>query len=118
MAKFFPIQDGDTISFPAPYAVESGAGALIGAVFGVSLAKLANNEVGQFGLKGVAQLPKATGAAANLGAKAYWNDTNKNVTASSSGNTLIGVFVPATPAQTTAYASGDTLANVRLNGAF
>ena len=117
MAKNF-IQDGNTISFPAPYAVESGAGALIGATFGVSLAKLASGEVGQFSLEDVWQLPKATGAAANLGAKAYWNDTNKNVTASSSGNTLIGVFVPATPAQTTAYASGDTLANVRLHGAF
>ena len=118
MAKFFPIQDGDTIPFPAPYAVEPGAGALIGAVFGVSLAKLANGEVGQFGLEGVAQLPKATGAAANLGAKAYWDNTNKNVTATAGGHTLIGVFVPATPAQTAAYASGDTLANVRLNGSF
>lgn len=117
MAKNY-IQEGDTIPFPAPYAVASGAGALIGSVFGVSLAILAANEVGQFSLVGVWQLPKATGAAASLGAKAYWNDTNKNVTASASGNTLIGVFVPATPAQTTAYASGDTLANVRLNGAF
>jgi predicted RecA/RadA family phage recombinase len=112
------IQEGKTMPFPAPYAVASGAGALIGAVFGVSLAALANGEVGQFSLVGVWQLPKATGAAASLGARAYWNDTNKNVTASASGNTLIGVFVPAVPTQTAAYASGDTLAHVRLNGAF
>ena len=112
------IQEGKTISFPAPYAVASGAGALIGAVFGVSLGVLANGEVGQFSLVGVWQLPKATGAAASLGARAYWNDTNKNVTASASGNTLIGVFAPAAPTQTAAYASGDTLAHVRLNGAF
>jgi len=105
------IQDGEVLALAAPYAVSSGGGALIGAIFGVAVTTLANGEVGNFQLEGVYTLPKATGAAATLGAKAYWNDTNKNVTATASTNTLIGVFVAA-------YASGDTSALVRLNGSF
>jgi predicted RecA/RadA family phage recombinase len=104
------IQDGDVLPLPAPYAVASGGGALIGSIFGVAVTALANAEVGSFQLRGVYSLPKATGAA-TLGAKAYWDNTNKNVTATAGSNTLIGVFVAA-------YASGDTLANVRLNGSF
>ena len=104
------IQEGEVLPFAAPYAVASGGGALIGAVFGVSVNALANAEVGNFELEGVFSLPKATGAA-TAGAKAYWDNTNKNVTATSTSNTLIGVFVAA-------YASGDTLAQVRLNGSF
>jgi len=107
-----PIQEGEILSIAAPYGVASGGGALIGALFGVAITALASGEIGSFMLEGVHELPKATGA------RAYWNDTNKNVTASASGNTLIGVFVPAVPTQTAAYASGDALAHVRLNGAF
>lgn len=104
------IQDGKILALAAPYAVASGGGALIGSIFGVAVTALANTEVGSFQLEGVYTLPKATGAA-TLGAKAYWDNTNKNVTATSTSNTLIGVFVAA-------YASGDTTANVRLNGSF
>ena len=104
------IQEGEVLALAAPYAVASGGGALIGAIFGVSVNTLANGEVGSFQLEGVYSLPKATGAA-TVGAKAYWANTNKNVTATVGSNTLIGVFVAA-------YASGDTTANVRLNGSF
>jgi predicted RecA/RadA family phage recombinase len=104
------IQDGEVLALAAPYAVASGGGALIGSIFGVAVTALANAEVGSFQLCGVYTLPKATGAA-TLGAKAYWDNTNKNVTATSTSNTLIGVFVAA-------YASGDTSALVRLNGSF
>jgi predicted RecA/RadA family phage recombinase len=104
------IQEGKVLALAAPYAVASGGGALIGAIFGVAVTALANAEVGSFELEGVFALPKATGAA-TLGQRAYWDNTNKNVTATVGSNTLIGVFVAA-------YASGDTLANVRLNSAF
>ena len=104
------IQEGEVLALAAPYAVSSGGGALIGSIFGVAVTALANAEVGNFQLEGVYTLPKATGAA-TLGAKCYWDNTNKNVTATSTSNTLIGVFVAA-------YASGDTSALVRLNGSF
>lgn len=104
------IQKGDYISLAAPYAVSSGGGALIGAVFGIASVDLALSEVGNWHTEGVYSLPKGTGAA-TLGARAYWDNTAKNVTATATSNTLIGVFVAA-------YASGDTSANVRLNGSF
>jgi predicted RecA/RadA family phage recombinase len=112
-----PIQKGETLAIAAPYVVASGGGALVGSLFGVAVTALASGEVGSFMLVGVHELPKASGATASLYAKAYWNDTNKNVTASASGNTHIGVFVPI-GSQSTAYASGATLAHVRLNGHF
>jgi predicted RecA/RadA family phage recombinase len=104
------IQEGEVLALAAPYAVASGGGALIGAIFGVAVTALANGEVGSFQLEGVYNLPKASGAA-TLGQRAYWDNTNKVVTATVGSNTLVGVF-------TAAYASGDTLANVRLNASF
>ena len=108
-----PIQNGDTLDLAAPYAVSSGGGALVGATFGVAVTDLANGVVGAFSTKGVYSLTKATGASTggNQGALAYWDNTNKNVTAASSGHTKIGVFAVT-------CANGDTTARVRLNGAF
>ena len=85
----------DTIQLTAPYAVDPGNGALIGATFAVSLAKLASGEIGQWLRKGAFTLPKATtaGTGGAQGALAYWNNTAKSVTAVSSGNTLIGFFL-------------------------
>jgi predicted RecA/RadA family phage recombinase len=88
------LQNADTIQLTAPYALDPGNGALIGATFAVSLAKLANGEIGQFRRKGMFSFPKATtaGTGGAQGALAYWNNTAKSVTASASGNTLIGFF--------------------------
>lgn len=106
------IQEGDRLDMPAPYAVSSGGGALVGALFGVAVTDLALNEVGTFALEGVFTLPKATGASTGGtgGAKAYWVTATKNVSAASSGNTLIGVFAAT-------CADGDATCRVRLNGA-
>jgi predicted RecA/RadA family phage recombinase len=89
------LQAADTVQLTAPYAVEAGNGALIGATFAVSLAKLASGEIGQWLRKGAFVLPKATtaGTGGAQGALAYWNNTAKSVTAVSSGNTLIGFFL-------------------------
>jgi predicted RecA/RadA family phage recombinase len=99
---------GETLDLAAPYAVAAGAGALITTVFGVAVNTLANGEVGPFKLCGVFELPKATGAVTAL-AKVYWDNTNKNVTTTASGNSLIGVAVAAA-------LSGDPTVIVRLNG--
>jgi len=105
------ISSGDRINLVAPYAVASGAGALVGTVFGVALQTLANGVAGEFGIRGVWDLAKATGQAWTQGAALYWDNTNKNVTTTSAGNTKIGVAAQA-------QASGDTVGRVRLNGSF
>ncbi len=107
------VQNGGALDLTAPYAVTSGQGALVGATFGVATTDVANGAVGAFDLEGVFTLTKATGASTGgaQGARAYWNNTSKNVTAASSGNTLIGVF-------TATCADGDATCVVRLNGSF
>jgi predicted RecA/RadA family phage recombinase len=104
------VQKGATIDLVAPAAVASGAGALVGAVFGVAVYDIASGATGSFRIAGVLDLAKAAGAVTQ-GALMYWDNTAKNVTTTSSANTKIGV---ATQAQ----ASGDATCRVRLNGAF
>lgn len=104
------VQDGEVLTLTAPYAVASGGGAKVGSIFGVACGTVADAAEGEFAVVGVFDLPKASGAITQ-GAKVYWDDTNKVVTGTASGNTLIGVAVKAA-------ASGDATVRVRLNGSF
>lgn len=104
------IQSGAVLALIAPYAVASGGGALVGSIFGVAVNTVANAAEGEFAVTGVHDLAKATGAVTQ-GALIYWDNTNKVVTTTSSGNKLIGVAAAAA-------LSGDATARVRLNGAF
>lgn len=103
------VQPGETVSVAAPYAVASGGGALVGSLFGVATATAANGADVELVTEGMFDLAKATGAgtAFTVGAKAYWDNTNKVVTPVSSGNTLIGVA-------TLAASTSDTTGRVRL----
>lgn len=102
------VQDGDVLTLTAPYAVASGGGALVGTLFGVATSTVANAAQGEFATTGVFDLPKASGAITQ-GAKVYWDNTNKVVTTTASGNSLIGAAIAAA-------VSGDATARVRLNG--
>lgn len=105
------VQPGDTLTLTAPYAVASGAGLLVGSIFGVATAAAASGAAVEAAVTGVFDLAKATGAAWTVGARIYWDDTAKNCTTTASTNKLIGVAVAAA-------ASGDTVGRVRLSGAF
>ena len=102
------LQSGDVINVAAPYAVASGAGALVGSLFGVAMAAAASGATVPLAVTGVFTLAKATGAAWTVGLRLYWDDSAKNVTATASTNKLIGLAV-------TAAASGDTVGDVRLS---
>ena len=103
------VKPGETMTLTAPYARNSGEGALVGALFGVATTDIANGAEGEFLIQGVVTLAKATGTAWTLGALLYWSDANKNVTTVSTSNTRIGCAAKAA-------ASGDTSGTVRLNG--
>ena len=107
------VQEGESLNLIAPYAVSSGGGALVGATFGIASTDLANGDEGAFQLEGVFTLAKVTGTSTGgaQGAKAYWVAATKNISAASSGNTLIGVFAAT-------CADGDATCTVRLNGSF
>lgn len=103
------IQPGDILTVTAPYALASGAGCLVDSLFGVATSACAigaEAEIKTTGVFGLAADPAAVGA---LGAKAYWDNTAKQVTATVGTNKLIGVFVVAKVAT-------QPIATVRLNG--
>ena len=96
------VQEGERIVVPAPAAVTSGDGVVVGTLFGVAGGSAALNEDVVLSLEGVFILPKAAGAI-TLGAAVYWNNSTKVVTTTASGNLLIGkAFAAAADADTTA----------------
>lgn len=98
---------GDTISIVLSATFASGDGILVGTIVGVTKSSGVSGDEVAVALEGVYELPKATGAIA-VGAKVYWDDTNKNITTTSAGNTLAGNAYKA-------EISGATTVQVRLN---
>ncbi|MBU8543990.1 MULTISPECIES: DUF2190 family protein [Roseomonadaceae] len=111
MAKNIVQEDGDIIDTVAPYAVASGAGALVGAMFGVAMHAAESGAPLALKTRGVVTLPKPGSGAMTRGAKVYWDDTGKQITTSATSNTLAGVV-------TTPVADGVTSVDIRLNGSF
>jgi predicted RecA/RadA family phage recombinase len=107
------VQPGTTLTLTAPYAVTSGDGLLVGSVFGVAAGDAASGATVEAALTGVFDLTKIGSQAWTVGAKVYWDDTNKRCTTVATDNTLIGVAVEAV-----AGGAGDTIGRVRLNGSF
>jgi predicted RecA/RadA family phage recombinase len=107
------IQPGHAITLIAPYAVESGDGLLVGAIFGVASHDAASGAEIETQLTGVLDLAKTASQAWTAGAKVYWDNSAKRVTNVASGNTLVGVAVLAVGA-----GADETIGRVRLNGAF
>jgi len=103
------VQSGNVVTLAAPYAVASGAGALVGSLFGVAQTAVASGADGEFVIEGVFDLACLSTDVATQGAKIYWDDTNKRCTVTATDNSLIG-------AATEAKAAAATLVRVRLNG--
>ena len=101
------IQPGDTIAATAPATVLSGAGVLIGSMFGVASNDAANGTEVLLKTTGVYDLPKQTGQAWTAGQLLYWSGTH--VTNVVSTNKLIGCAARA-------ELSGATVGRIRLNG--
>lgn len=112
------VNEGEILQLTAPYAVASGAGALVGSIFGVALDAVANGAVGRFLVAGVVTLTKegaGSGQAWTEGLKIYWDNTNKRATITSAGNSLIGVALKD-PVTGILPITTAVLGTVRLNG--
>lgn len=106
------VQPGDNIPVAAPSGgTVSGNGYLIGSMFGVAAATADAGAEVNLATRGVYTLTKVSAQAWTVGAKVYWDDTNKNVTTTASGNTLIGVAVAVA-------ANPSATGLVRLNASF
>jgi predicted RecA/RadA family phage recombinase len=84
------LQDGTRIDFTAGADVASGAGVLIGVRMGVAVSDVPNGAVGVAAMSGVFELPKLSTDVVAIGVLLYWDNTNKRITVTSSGNTLAG----------------------------
>ncbi|MEL6284584.1 MAG: capsid cement protein [Pseudomonadota bacterium] len=84
------IQKGDAITVPAPAAVVSGEGVLVGDLFGVASGDAANGSTVTLATVGVFELPKTSTDDIAVGVAIYWDDSAGEATATSTDNTLIG----------------------------
>lgn len=103
-------------------ALGAGKGRLVGAMFGVILSLTRNGQtvfsnqasaqgdIAVLALSGVYTLPKTNPLVINLGAKLYWDDTNKVVTTTVGSNVFVGYAW-------TAAASTDATVQVKLQTA-
>lgn len=105
------IKSGEVVTLAAPYDVASGAGALVGTLFGVAQTTVLSGASVALATRGEYDLAKVGSQAWTLGAAIYWDNTNKYCTTTSSGNTLIGKCTVAVGS-----GSGETTGRVRLNG--
>jgi predicted RecA/RadA family phage recombinase len=104
------VQHGRTLTLAAPSGgILSGVGLLAGSVFGIANCSGAEGDPVECDLEGVFDIAKTASQTFAVGAKVYWDNTAKSVTAVSSGNSLIG-------AATAAAGGSDPTARVRLNG--
>ena len=104
------VQEGDVIDYAnaSGSTITSGTPVLIGARLGVALADIANGATGSVQVEGVFTVPKLGTDVVAAGALLYWDNTNKRLTTTASGNTLSGFAVAAA-------GSGVTAVNIKIN---
>lgn len=103
------VQAGNVLSVTTPVGgLVSGAGCLVGALFGVASLTTAQGETNELALTGVFTLPKTSGAVAQ-GARLYWDAGAARLTTTAEGNSLVGTAMQAAAAGTGTVA-------IRLNG--
>ncbi len=103
------VQAGSAITLDAPKAVQSGAGLMVGALFGVASGSALQGQPVTIATTGVYDLLKA-GDALPVGAALYWNDAAGLVTTDdgAGSNPAIGHAVAGA-------AAGAATARVRLS---
>lgn len=105
------VQPGNMMTVAAPADVLSGAGVLVGSMFGVAAFDAVSGADVEIATTGVFDMNKLSAQAWTVGAKVYWDGTAKQATTVSTSNTLIGVAAAAA-------ANPSDTGRVRLNGAF
>jgi predicted RecA/RadA family phage recombinase len=106
------IQSGDVLTMPAPTGgVTAGTPILIGTKVMIPRTTAAEAADADFHVGGVHKVTKAGSQAWTIGAAVYWDDTAKDFTTTSSGNTAAGIAVEAVGS-----GSGETSGKILLNG--
>ena len=103
------VQPGDVVRVPAPADVLSGAGVLVGTLFGVAVHDALSGADVEIATTGVYDLPKAGSQAWTVGAAIYWVAASFHCSTTAGANTLIGHAVAAVGS-----GAGETTGRVRL----
>ena len=102
------IQPGDSLTVSAPYAVTSGQGVLVGALFGIAAFDAAISTSVEMQTAGVFDITKEPALAITAGARVFWDNTNRRITTTATGNFQVGIA-------TQAALAADTTVRVWLN---
>ncbi len=102
------VREGDSVSVTAPYAVTSGQGVLVGAaLFGIAITDAANGATLEIACEGVFLVTKEPALAIAVGARLFWDNTNRRLTTTLTSNICVGVA-------TAAALAADTVVAIRL----
>lgn len=107
------IQKGEVLTLTPAAAVTSGVGHLFGAaLFGVATNDVASGAAGEFITEGVVEIGKTSALAIAVGARLYWDATNKVVNTTATAQQQVGVAVEAAanPSSTVKMKIGAALA--------
>jgi predicted RecA/RadA family phage recombinase len=102
------VQDGSSIDYTPASDVAAGDVVVQTDLVGVAKLDIKANRLGALAVAGVFDFAKANGTSWTTGTILYWDNTNKVVVTTASGNKQIGKA-------TRAAASGDSTARVRLS---
>ena len=91
------IQPGNSLAIAVPYAsgVTAGQGVLVGALFGVAATDGALNATVEAQTQGVFDITKQPSLAITAGARVFWDDTNRRITTTATGNFQVGIATQA-----------------------
>jgi len=101
------VQPGDSLALAIPYVggILSGQGVLVGALFGMAAVDGAQNAVIECQTQGVFDITKEPALAITAGARVFWDNTNRRLTTTATGNFQVGLAtVAALAADTTVRA--------------
>jgi predicted RecA/RadA family phage recombinase len=101
------IQQGRSIEITAPYAATTGGGMLLGTLFGVVADTVGSGATAEIVIEGVFDIAKDA-SVFSAGDLVYWDDTNKVVTSTATGNRTVGRAIQA-------QLTGDATCRVHLN---
>jgi predicted RecA/RadA family phage recombinase len=89
--------DARSIPMPVPYAggILSGQGMLVGAFFRVAASDAAQNALVECETRGEFELPKDPAQAISAGARLFWDNTNRRLTTTATGNFQVGIATVA-----------------------
>ncbi|MCZ8148394.1 MAG: DUF2190 family protein [Roseomonas sp.] len=104
------VQPGNSLAIAVPYAggILSGQGVLVGALFGVAASDGAQNAIIEAATQGVFDITKEPALAITAGARVFWDNTNRRITTTATGNFQVGIA-------SLAALAADTTVRVWLN---